>query len=181
MGTASMTTGQFREFAGAVLRSLPDNLDPTAAQGWIENQEGLRKVLHEALSPAGFKYDKQEDGWELLEDIRFSPIDPAELELVSFLKPGESFINGDEMVRRARTELRANLGQRHAEYLMEHQKEIPVEFREYYLVFTGTVWCRSGGNRRVACLRWGGPRWVLHFHWLENDWGSYGRLVRPRE
>lgn len=51
MSTASMTTGQFREFAGAVLRSLPDDLDPTTAERWIENQEGLRKVLREALVP----------------------------------------------------------------------------------------------------------------------------------
>jgi len=34
-----------------VLRSLPDDLDPTTAQGWIENQEALHKALREALVP----------------------------------------------------------------------------------------------------------------------------------
>jgi hypothetical protein len=51
MGTASMTTRQFREFAEAVLRSLPDDLDTTTAQRWIENQENLRTVLRKALMP----------------------------------------------------------------------------------------------------------------------------------
>lgn len=51
MSTVSMTTGQFREFAEAVLRSLPDELDHTTLQWWIENQENLRKILGEALRP----------------------------------------------------------------------------------------------------------------------------------
>lgn len=52
-GTAptKMSTGQFREFAGAVLRSLPDDLDNSIAQGWVENQESLRRVLRETLAP----------------------------------------------------------------------------------------------------------------------------------
>ncbi len=48
-----MSTEQFREFAGAVLRSLPDDLETSVAQGWIGNQESLRRVLREALSPNG--------------------------------------------------------------------------------------------------------------------------------
>ncbi|MBI4123031.1 MAG: hypothetical protein HY458_01550 [Parcubacteria group bacterium] len=59
-----MTTGQFREFAGAVLRSLPDDLDPTTAQGWIENQESLRRILHESLVPpeavSGFRVTERD-------------------------------------------------------------------------------------------------------------------------
>ena len=58
MGTAStMSTGQFREFAGAVLRSLPDDLDSTVAQEWIENQDSLRKVLRGVLVPEMSKSD----------------------------------------------------------------------------------------------------------------------------
>jgi hypothetical protein len=128
-----------------------------------------------------FKYDKRENGWTLLEDIEFSPIKPTELEFVSFQKPGESYINGEEMVRRARTELRANLGQRHAEYLLKHQQEIPVEFRKCYLVFTGTVWRSLDGNRSIACLDWCSGQWALDFYRLGGDWSSRGRLVRPRE
>ena len=53
MGAIFMAIDQFMEFAGAVLRSLPDDLDPTTAQEWIENQESLRDVLREALASDG--------------------------------------------------------------------------------------------------------------------------------
>ncbi|MEK9134733.1 MAG: hypothetical protein AAB451_00275 [Patescibacteria group bacterium] len=127
-----------------------------------------------------FAYDKRKDGWKLVEDVDFTPIDPAKLDFISFLKPGEGSIGGNEMVRRAR-ELHANFGQRHAEYLLEHQREIPQEFRKYYIVFTGTIWRIPDGGLSVACLLWDGGRWILDFHWLENDWGSGDRLPRSRE
>lgn len=50
-GTASMSTEQFREFAGVVLRSLPDDLPPAVAQKWIGNGAELRKALRETLYP----------------------------------------------------------------------------------------------------------------------------------
>lgn len=46
-----MSKGQFAEFAAAVLRSLPWDLDVPMAQGWIENRAALTKVLREALVP----------------------------------------------------------------------------------------------------------------------------------
>lgn len=125
--------------------------------------------------------DKRKDGWELIEDVDFTPFDISKMELVPFLKAGENSINGEEMVRRARTELRANLGQRHAEHLLEHQDKIPEEFRKFYITFTGTVWRRPDGLRRVACLYWYGGRWSLDFRWLGNDWHSFDRLPRLRE
>lgn len=129
-----------------------------------------------------FKYDKRKDGWELLEDVvGFNPISPTKLELVSFLKPGEISVGGEEMIRRAREELGANLGQRHAEYLLEHQQGIPQEFRKYCIVFTGTVWRYPDGGRSVADLYWDGLRWILHFVWLGHVWFSSDRLARLRE
>ena len=128
-----------------------------------------------------FVFDKRKDGWELIEDVIFSPFDVPKMELVSFLEQGENRINGKEMVRRARTELNANLGQRHAEYLLEHQSEIPKEFQKFYLVFMGTIWRGPSGDRVVTYLLWDGERWCLHFDWLGHGWGSDGRLLRLRE
>ena len=127
-----------------------------------------------------FVYDRTRDGWELLEDVGFTSIDPGKLELVQFLEQGETIIVGTEMARRAK-ELRANLGQRHAEFLLEHQAKIPKEFRKYYLVFTGTKWRGPDGRLGVAYLYWRGGQWVLYFGWLESDWSSVGRLPRLRE
>ncbi len=183
-GTASkMSTEQFREFAGAVLRSLPDDLETSVAQGWIGNQESLRRVLHEALSPNGkptFLRDMTREDWELVEDVSDEPLPAANLELVSFLKRGESCISGEEMRRRAK-EKNASLGQRQAEYLLGHQEEIPSGWNQFYLVFPGTAWRAPGGSLRVPVLYWHGGRWSLIFFWLGADWNSLDRLMRPRK
>ena len=75
--------------------------------------------------------------------------------------------------------LGADFGQKHAEALLENQHLIPKEWRGYYLVFPGTVWQDSSGDRDVPCLYWDGGRWRLNFLWLGHDWGSDGRLLRP--
>ena len=132
-----------------------------------------------------FKYDKAksgwlEKGWKLLEDVPFYG-QPFDFDLVEFLKPGESYVNGEEMKQRA-IKLNAHLGQGHAEYLEANQDRIPKEFRDkYYLVFPGTVWRGSGGDRYVPCLRWDGDRWCLHFGWLRVGWDSNDRLVCLRK
>jgi len=130
-----------------------------------------------------FKNDKREDGWILLQDAGFSPIDPADLELVLYLRPDERYVFGEELVRRAREDLSANLGQRHAEYFLEHQESIRFDFRPYTLVFTGTIWRNLIGEKHVVYLYWhkGELKWVLDFARLGDAWGrEYDyRLVRP--
>lgn len=187
-GTASSVRGPYVELQAAVLKALPRDIDDTLALKWANNGEALERGLREMLIPPSttvaptFRRDMRKEGWTLLEDVE----DPAEisagnLDLVPFLKKGESRIDGEELVRRARGELRANLGQRHTEYLLEHQDEIPEEFRKYYLAFTGTVWRGRSGYRRAACLCWRGKRWDLDFYWLDSDFRSGDRVVRPRE
>jgi len=51
-----MEIKQFAEFVSAVVRSLPRDMDSTTAQGWIENQAALAKILHEAIMP-NYDYD----------------------------------------------------------------------------------------------------------------------------
>lgn len=127
-----------------------------------------------------FKTDKTKDGWTLFSTTpNTKKFSAKELELVSLLGKGESHIAGEEMMKRSKS-LKANLNQHHAEYLLEHQDEIPKEWRSYSLVFSGTVWRGSYGDRRVACLYWGGKRWILYFYWLAIGWRSDDRLVRPR-
>ena len=122
-----------------------------------------------------------EKGWELKEDVSESSIiSIADLELVPILNDGENSVSGKEMMKRAK-KLNAMLGQRHAEYFLEHQEEIPEVFRNYYLTFPETVWQDGGGDRRVPCLSWSGGQWYLSFSWLEDDWGSHDRLLRSRK
>lgn len=159
--------------------SLKDFAEKLGGDEGVQWMAAFKRFLRKEEPWPKFIYDKTKDGWELLEDVDFTLIGPL-LELVPFLKAGEDSIGGEEMVRRARGELRANLGQRYAEYLLEHQQEIPKEFRKYYIVFTGTIWCHPPGRPRVAYLHWNGEQWVLDFRWLELGCDSDDRLPRPR-
>ncbi len=134
----------------------------------------------EAVQVTSFKHDKTKDGWTLLEDAPFD--DKLFIpDVVEFLKSGESSVNGEVMKQRAK-ELNAHLGQRHAEYLMDHQELIPKRWRgKYYLAFPGTIWRDSDSCRRVPFLYRLDGRWCLHFSWLRSGWDSRNRLLRSRE
>lgn len=97
-------------------------------------------------------------------------------ELVPILAEGESSVSGGTMVARAQ-ELGANLGQEDGQFILEHQDEIPQEFRgRIYLVFT--AWRFPSLPQYVAYLLWHGHRWYQHWYWLVPDWFENARLVR---
>lgn len=123
--------------------------------------------------------DKTNDGWKYLSDAK-EPTGELTLELVEFLEQGETFISGQELVKRAKKR-NALLGQRHAEALLRNQGVIPEEWRNYYLVFPGSVLQDPGSYRGVPCLAWRGDRWCLDFGWLGDDFDSGGRLALPRK
>jgi len=163
------------KLGGIVMAAIVTELK-TSLQNVIEGRFELD------LDGRVFSRDMSKEGWTLLEDEREPwPISIADMELVSFLEEGESYVSGEEMIRRSREELNANLGQRHAEFLLEHQEEIPKEFRECSLIFPRTIWRDRCDCRLVAYLRWCGKRWCLGFGWLGNDFYDSVRLLRPRE
>ena len=157
------------EGIGAVLQVIKD--DP--------------KFAARLLSPNGksavstFLFDMTEKGWTLVEDIPDEPVPTNNLELVSFLKRGESYVRGEEMKKRAEAK-NASLGQRQAEYLYRHQEGIPEEWRQFCLTFPGTVWRDRSGRLHVPCLRWDGAWWCLRFRWLDCDWDGRVRLLRSK-
>lgn len=132
------------------------------------------------LPSSHFKYDKAKDNWKLKEDVQFAPPDTTNFSLtgVAFLRDGESYTGGEEMVRRDRSEFKCNLGQAAAEWLLENPHLIPIDLRGKALVFTGTIWQCPGGGRRVVYLYWRDVRWILHFRWLDSDWDGRSVLAR---
>ncbi len=139
-------------------------------------------IVSVAPSIPTFSRDMRKEGWTLPEPgPRRSINSIADLEPVSFLKKGENYINGEEMVQRARKEFNVNFGQEDAEWVLANQHLIPKEWRNYYLVFPGTVWRDRSGDRRVSCLDWGGGGWCLLFYWLDDGWGSDARVLRLRK
>lgn len=124
-----------------------------------------------------FRYDKRKDNWTLLENAprRIS----GSVVGIPFHKNEEDRVGGEEMVRRDRLELNANLGQEDAEWLLDNQDKISAELRNFVLVFPATIWRCPGGYRRVPYLHWGGDRWYLFFSWLDDDFFRDYRLAAP--
>lgn len=151
-----------------------------------ENACGLLKdeliCIFKPLSSSLFQRDMTKEGYKLFEgQDEPDPIEVARFELVPFLKDGEKKLTGFVVACRADRELRANYGQRQAEYFLAHQEQIPEEFQEYALVFTRTIWWTPKTGQQVVCLAWGGERWVFGTRLLDGDFDDDCRLVRPRE
>lgn len=126
-----------------------------------------------------FKRDMaKERSWTLETEGPKHPEDVsvADLDLIEFFVIDEKDIEDVELEKRAKV-LKANLGQHTAEYLLEHQSEIPEKWRGARLVFLGTVWRNSFANRSVPYLVWVGERWILSFDWLIRRFDSSNRLV----
>ena len=144
----------------------------------------MEKIADLIVTTGGitFSRDMRKEGWTLLEPGPKRVIKSvSDLELVGFLKSGEEYIDGEELIRRARQELNADLGQEDAEWLLAHQDQIPKEWRGYFLTFPGTVWQGSRGHRYIPDLYWSDGRWFLHFDWLGYDWSDRARLLRFRK
>ncbi len=144
----------------------------------VEKQIAGEKVL--ALTIKDDALQSPGEGWKLISDSGKKLVGTITLELVPILKEGEPNLPGVELIKRAR-ELGADLGQHYAEAILANQHLIPKEWREFYLVFPGTVWQGPYDGRRVPYLYWGGRRWVLGFDWLECGWGVRSRLLRLRK
>ncbi len=199
MGTAStMTTRQFREFAGAVLRALPDDLDPTTAQRWIENQESLRRVLHQALTPDGNKqasnlYPVYVDYDLSVEDaVKLGRYDWANSDITSKHFPTQRtgtaqievrLVHFDRVISTddALREL-DRMGLRPAELheLLTLGATHPNLQRKFPVIALGSVWQDSHDDRYCAFLDRNGSKRNLNLNWIENDWNENCRFAAVR-
>ncbi len=162
------------EYLRSELQEICDQIDQAIAKIGEVKQSKI-------ITPIPFKYDKTKDSWTCLPEDRgiqrITSIDQIKaLDEVSFLEKGESCVNGEVMLQRAKAK-GLDWSQYDAEYLLEHQDEIPKKLRKFCLPFTGTVWRDSGGYRYVAYLFWGGGEWCLSWLWLVDVWDSDNRLL----
>jgi len=123
------------------------------------------------------RFDKRSEGWRLIEDSNVPTEEISRLVIVPFLKRDES-CSAEFMLRQA-TQMGANLGQRQAEYLLEHKDEIPQPWRNFTLVFPKTRWLFSTtGDLYVPFLFWPNEQgWCLSFKRLDTDWYWKERFV----
>lgn len=96
--------------------------------------------------------------------------------LVPFLEGNEVSVLGDEMVERAKR-LNANLGEDDAQWILNHQEEIPAELRgNITLVFT--AWRNSSDPRYVTYLHYNNGQWIAYLRKLDYPWHGYDLLVQ---
>lgn len=65
------------------------------------------------------------------------------------------------------------------DYLLEHQEEIPEEWKGKLVYFWGTKYEDSDGYLHVHCLFWGGDRWNWRCIWLGNDFSGSNPAAIP--
>ncbi|KPJ73057.1 hypothetical protein AMJ48_02330 [Parcubacteria bacterium DG_74_1] len=145
-----------------------------------------QKVSDEKLGES-FRHDNRKNGWKLIEDAsEMIPLPVNQLALNFFLSGEEDCISGEEVIKCAK-EMQVNFGQRQAEYLLKHQEEIPEDWRQYYLLFPGTIWRTRRGFLAIPCLfcfkedQGNDSGWHFRFFCLDNAFGRQFRLLRPRE
>lgn len=114
-----------------------------------------------------------------------------DFELAYILKADEcSWIPQEEMFRRIQ-ECHA-LERFHADWLLEHQKQIPVTWRNFFLIFPEKTWeaamlYKSVYENNLIFLHWTGSRWdywgVGHYFYFDSTsaWYREGRFVRLKE
>jgi hypothetical protein len=199
-GTAStkMSTGQFREFAGAVLRSLPDDLDESVVQGWIQNQESLRKALREALAPNGKSADNAyplvvDYGLSVETAVRAGRYDWSNDNITSRNFPTKRKEKRQVVVelvhldRSASTEdvLReldkADMRPAELHELLALGEVYPELQRGFPVVALGSVWQYQNGYRDVPYLYRRGAERLLDLSWIEFDWREICRFAAVRK
>ncbi len=138
--------------------------------------------MQSIVSEFNFKHDMRKLGWEHIFTKCRRIQNITDLQLSSFLEPHEDSTSGNEMLDRA-TQNGRDFSQEDAEWLLEHQKEIPKEWRSFYIVFPGTIWQDSNGRCYVPCLHWQEDgQWHLYFRWLGNSrWNNNRRLLYLRK
>ncbi|MDP2641422.1 MAG: hypothetical protein Q8P39_02690 [Candidatus Yanofskybacteria bacterium] len=186
-GKASMSIGQFRELSGMVIRCLPGDMDPSVAQGWIDNPESLRKALREALTPAakGHVIDLDADpfcpnGWTVEKHVKGGKIewDPARVALyLPEAQRGGKAIQGTQLRKELEGKLAYNANL--LDYLLAHPELIPQEWKDKAVFFWGTIYRNPDGGLSVRYLYWYGGRWYWFFHWLDYDFGSSNPAAVP--
>lgn len=116
-----------------------------------------------------FKSDRQIPNYRIISDVGRKPriFTPKNLELVYPLKEGASWGRNDDVLRMARS-IGANLGKYHLLFLLRHHKEIPEEYKEFHILFPGTIWRPSGRGDAsyFPVLRWNKNK----DHWAWNQW-----------
>jgi hypothetical protein len=122
------------------------------------------------------------DDWSIQSDetdarsIALTELDLTKVQHVTMLKDGETYVKGEEKLKRLKASDYIRLDADIFLTLWENQHLIPESWKEKvngntrYIFFDGTVLRRSDGSRCVLYLFWPGGQWGWGVYWLGFDW-----------
>jgi hypothetical protein len=179
-------------FAAEIIAHLPRDIDEQQVLAWVQNPGALEQALSTVLkggttavpAPSGIsrdlKNDQSAEGWRLVEDVT----EPAEIsgeviQVRTLTEDGGVDLFGEEVVEKVQA-IESRLGQRHAEFFLDHPEQIPEEYQKYMLVFPGTIWFGTDNNHQVPCLTYRQSEWELIFGILEGGLEDRDLIVQPK-
>jgi hypothetical protein len=121
------------------------------------------------------------DGWSILNDetdsrsIALTELDLIKVELRTMLRDGESYVKGEERLKRLKSSDYIRLDADVFHTLFHNQHLIPKSWKEKfngntrYIHFEGTVLQRSDGVHFFLCLYWYDGRWDWSVTWLGQN------------
>ena len=117
-------------------------------------------------------------GWIIDEqDERALALEEINLTQASFettLNPNESYVQGEEKLRRLKKMNQVRLDAKVFPTLWENKHLIPKSWKtKGYIYFDGTVLRSPYGHRSVLYLCWRDGGWRWGCHWLEGSWRSH--------
>lgn len=85
---------------------------------------------------------------------------------------------GEELLERAKR-CGTPAGRRCAGVMLARQREIPVSWREFFLLLAGSAWEDADADERrfILCFAWRSGRWWIGYVWLHESFPDHFRLV----
>lgn len=205
-GQLAQAVAQFVIALGAaLLRFEPTKLLPLLLKHGAKLVEKLGEAIAAFIAEASLTLlplfaDVLGKGWQVIEDGEALPDDwdPDPTDFFAGMSPdcvhadGETYLTGEELVRRIRARMngRREFDQHILVWLWNHWDDprIPTWFKEaveagdIYVVATGTILLRPGGDRYVLYLCWDGSRLRWRCRWLGDDrWPRNRRGLVPSD
>lgn len=125
-------------------------------------------------------------GWGIIADktdrrsLALTEVDPAEVQLVTMLKDGESRMTGERKLRRLETSNYIRLDIDIFFTIWHNQRLIPESWKEKvngntrYIFFDGTILKHQDNNSSVLCLYWMDGAWHWSVYRLTCFWSDNG-------
>jgi len=136
---------------------------------------GLSPVLMNFNCILGYNLRSASNDWTLETDFPGQSVN-FEPKLVHIFKEGETWITGEEMLKRAHSSGDC-LCQYHAEAMLRKYWEIPKEWQDLRLIFPNTTWIDPKGEKYIPGIDCIDGEWYMHFEPLENGYNQNARLV----